>query len=223
MIVLALDTATPDTVVGLAGAGDVVALSHRPNSGERPGHASELLVLATQALASAGIEWADVDRIGVGVGPGTFTGLRIGVATARALAQSSGAQLVAVSTLEALAVGAAFHGPALACLDARRGEAFTGAWEVDVCVHPAAATRPEALAALVADGWLAVGDGALKFRTELEGAGARVPSDDDLRHHVGGAALCSLAAVAPVVAREALVPDYVRAPDAQETAHRGTG
>jgi tRNA threonylcarbamoyladenosine biosynthesis protein TsaB len=145
------------------------------------------------------------------------------VATARALAQSSGAQLAAVSTLRALAAGASSDGPVLACLDARRGEAFTAGWDAGVCVLRPAATRPDALAALVAGGWLAVGDGARKFRDVLEAAGADVPPDDDVRHHVDGAVLCALAEAAPAVAREALVPDYVRAPDAQETAQREKG
>ncbi len=106
----------------------------------------------------------------------------------------------------------------LACLDARRGEAFTAGWRDGAAVHPPAATRPEALAALVGPGWLAVGDGAIRFRTELEAAGASVPADDDARHRVGGPALLALAAIAAPVDRDALVPHYVRAPDAQERA-----
>jgi len=213
MIVLAFDTATPDTVVAL---GPDIELRHSPGDDERPGHASQLLALCRAALERAGLEWSDVERIGVGVGPGTFTGLRIGVATARALAQSCGAQLVAISTLEALAAGAAGDGPVLACLDARRGEAFTAAWRGGAAVQAPAATRPEGLASLVGDGWLAVGDGALRFRAQLETAGASVPDADDPRHRVGGAALHALALAAAPVDRDALVPDYVRAPDARE-------
>lgn len=218
MIVLALDTATPDTVVGLAGAGEEIALRHTPAPGARPAHATALLALAERALARAGLDWPDLDRIGVGVGPGSFTGLRIGVATARALSQSSGAALAAVSTLQALATGADAAGPVLACLDARRGEAFTAGWQAGSPVHAAAATRPDDLAALVAAGWLAVGGGAVRFRGELEAAGATVAPDDDPRHHVSGAVLCALAAVAEPVDRDVLVPDYVRDPDAKERA-----
>jgi tRNA threonylcarbamoyladenosine biosynthesis protein TsaB len=220
MIVLAIDTATADTVVGLAGPGlGPVALRDEPAAGERPGHARELLALCDRALAQAGIGWPAVGRIGVGVGPGSFTGLRIGVATARALAQSCGAELAALSSLEALARGAdGGDAPVLACLDARRGEAFTAGWRGAALVHAAAATRPDDLAALIGPGWLALGDGALRFRAELEAGGAEVPAGADPRHHVDGAVLCALAAAAPVLDRDAIVPDYVRAPDAVERA-----
>ena len=87
--------------------GEPVELRHEPAPGERPGHAAQLLPLARRALDALGASFADVRRIGVGVGPGTFTGLRIGVATARALAQATGAEVAAVSTLEALAAAAA--------------------------------------------------------------------------------------------------------------------
>ncbi len=108
MIVLAFDTATADTAVGLLVPGAPVRTArHEPAPGERPGHAAQLLGLARQLLDDAGLDWPDVARIGVGTGPGTFTGLRIGVATARALAQAGGQELVAVGTLEALALAAA--------------------------------------------------------------------------------------------------------------------
>lgn len=236
MNVLAFDTATPDTVVGVKRAGAAaVARRHSPAPGARPGHAEELLRLARDVLAEAGLGWKDLDRIGVGVGPGTFTGLRIGVATARALAQTSGADLVGVSTLEALAREAVElagpraqaaggeaagaeprHDPVLAVLDARRGEAFAAGWRSGERVIAPVAVAPEGLAALVdTDGWLAVGDGAVKFRDRLELAGVAVPADDSPLHRVSAAALCRLARDAPLVGRDTLLPDYVRAPDAQ--------
>src|SRR6185436_18378642 len=72
-VVLGFDTATPDTVVALA-AGDAEPqeLRHTPAPGERPGHAARLLPLARTLLDRAGLAFADLDRIGVGVGPGTF-------------------------------------------------------------------------------------------------------------------------------------------------------
>src|SRR6185295_3602140 len=149
--VLGFDTATPDTVVALTTDGaEPLELRHAPAPGERPGHASQLLPLARALLDRAGLRFGDVDRIGVGVGPGTFTGLRIGVATARALAQGTGADLAAVSTLRALAAGADHDGPVLAVLDARRGEAFAAAYGgADELLAPAA-VRPAALAGLIA-------------------------------------------------------------------------
>jgi tRNA threonylcarbamoyladenosine biosynthesis protein TsaB len=222
--VLALDTATPDTVVGLlSGGGPVAERRHVPAPGERPGHVEELLGLAQELLADAGLSWPDVDRIGVGIGPGTFTGLRIGVASARALAQAAGAELVPVSTLEALSAGAGLADRAvLACLDARRGEAFVAAWRGGARLLSPAAVPPGALGAL-AGGLrtdpggprpLAAGDGAIRFREQLEPAGFEVPADGSPLHRVRADALCRLALAATPVAREALVPEYVRAPDA---------
>ncbi|MGZ4268994.1 MAG: tRNA (adenosine(37)-N6)-threonylcarbamoyltransferase complex dimerization subunit type 1 TsaB [Solirubrobacteraceae bacterium] len=214
-MILGLDTATPATVAGICGDGVTPAeRRHVPAPGERPGHVRELLPLARAVLAEAGADLAAVERIAVGVGPGTFTGLRIGIATARALAQASGAALAGVSTLRALAAAAAHDGPVLAVLDARRGEAFAAAWEGDRELLAPVAVAPEALAGLCGAGpWLAVGDGAIKFRQHL-GDAAEVPDDDDPRHAVSALAVCRLGAVAPAVDRDALVPDYVRAPDA---------
>src|SRR5690242_8330958 len=193
LIVLAFDTATADTVVGLSGAGETIELRQEPAPGERPGHAEQLLPLCRDALAQAGIGWPQVDRIGVGVGPGTFTGLRIGVATGRALAQSAGAELAPVSTLRALQANLEGSFPVL---DARRGEAFVLAGDEPRAV------RPDELAAL-AGGRIAIGDGALRYADRLE----RVAQDPEL-HHLRGAALCELAADGRTIAREELLPDY---------------
>lgn len=229
-MLLALDTATPATVVGVARLdGALIAQRrHDPAPGERPGHTPMLLTLAAAALDEAGAAWDEVVRIGCGVGPGTFTGLRIGVATARALGQGLGAQLVPISTLHALALAALEDdprgpvegggGPVLAVLDARRGEAFVAAYDGagDELMAPAA-WRPERLgeAAALADGpWRAVGDGAVRFRAQLEDAGIAVPADDAPLHRVAADALCRLAAAGMPVERDALVPQYVRAPDA---------
>lgn len=222
MIVLALDTATAATVVGVARDGELLARGrHDPAAGERPGHVDRLLPLCAAALQEAGLRFADVDRIAAGVGPGTFTGLRIGVAAARALAQASGAELAAVSTLEALAAAAEHDGPVLPCIDARRGELFVAAFRGGARLAPPSAVRPEGLADAVSGApgpWLACGDGAVRSRDRLEAAGAVVPDDADARHAVDAAALCRLAATAPAVGRDALVPDYVRPPDATPRA-----
>ena len=225
--VLGFDTATPDTVVGLLADGaEPLELRHAPAPGERPGHISQLLPLAQALLDRAGLTFADVGRIGVGVGPGTFTGLRIGVATARALAQGSGADLAAVSTLRALAAGAGHDGPVLAVLDARRGEAFAAAYRGDDELIAPVAVKPAALAGLIAGRpepprtWLAVGDGALAFRDQLEPAAVTVPADGNPCHRVSAAAICRLASTSVPVARDALVPEYVRLPDAEETRRR---
>jgi tRNA threonylcarbamoyladenosine biosynthesis protein TsaB len=220
-MLLAFDTATPATVVGVARPDGTLLAErrHDPAPGERPGHGPKLLELCAEALHEAGADWRALTRLGVGVGPGTFTGLRIGVATARALAQGLRIEAVPVGTLHALALAAReTEGPVLAVLDARRGEAFVAAFAPDGTELLApAAWRPEQLPTAVglAPGrWRAVGDGAIRFRQDLEAAGVAVAADDSELHRVGAAALCRLAADGPTVERDALVPEYVRAPDA---------
>jgi tRNA threonylcarbamoyladenosine biosynthesis protein TsaB len=84
VIVLGLDTATRATAVALldTDSGEAVQRRDDPPAGARPRHTTRLMALVVEVLGAAGARWADVDRIAVGVGPGTFTGLRIGVATA---------------------------------------------------------------------------------------------------------------------------------------------
>jgi tRNA threonylcarbamoyladenosine biosynthesis protein TsaB len=232
MRLLALDTATPATTVALALADEnVLTRRHEPAPGERPGHVRELLPLALALLDEAGVGFPQLDRIAVGVGPGTFTGLRIGVATARALAHAHALPLVGVSTLRSLAAGAAetVAGSAavLAVLDARRGEAFAAAWAGPHAASEAllapAALAPEALAEAVAAlpaGVVAVGDGAVKFRTVLEAAGAVVPTDASAAHRVEAAVHARLAAGMEPTAPDAVVPAYLRLPDAELALRR---
>jgi tRNA threonylcarbamoyladenosine biosynthesis protein TsaB len=225
VIVLGFDTATPAAAVTLLD-GDAPAGArerrHEPVEGERPGHAAQLLALAHGLLDETGIGFADVDRVAVGLGPGTFTGLRIGVATARALAQSAGAELVGVSSLRALAAAAAPGAPAgtgvLAVIDARRGEVFAAGWRDGEQLLAPLALAPQALGERLRAGgetWLAVGDGALRFRSDLEAAGCLVAPDRSPYHGVAAAMLCRLALEAPqATARDLVVPDYLRPPDA---------
>ena len=107
MIVLGLDTATASTAVGLRlDDGTVLERRDDPPAGAHPGHATRLLAMIAELLGQAGSSWGELERIAVGVGPGTFTGLRVGVATARGLAHSRSIPLVGVSSLQALALGA---------------------------------------------------------------------------------------------------------------------
>jgi tRNA threonylcarbamoyladenosine biosynthesis protein TsaB len=219
MIVLAFDTATPRTAVALQldDAQEPRELVHDPAPGERPGHATQLLPLAARLLGDAGLGFRDVELLGVGVGPGTFTGVRIGVATARALAQAGGTALAGVSSLAALATGVEGR-DVLAVVDARRGEAFVAGFRDGEQVLAPAALAPEALERLAppAGGgiWLAAGDGAVRFRDALERAGATVLPDIDPAHRISAAATCRLARAAGASPREDVLPVYVRAPDA---------
>jgi tRNA threonylcarbamoyladenosine biosynthesis protein TsaB len=262
MIVVGLDTSTAATAVALRLADGLTSVARDdPPARARPGHATRLLDMLHDLLVRAGVAWSEIDRIAVGVGPGTFTGLRVGVATARGLSQSLGAELVGVSSLRALAAAAlagesidagfgepidtgagepADAGPGepvgvLAVIDARRGEAFAAAYEAGDHgdpreLVPARALPPAGLADVLAaaeqtlDGaerrWLAVGDGAVRFRDELAGAGAIVPSDESPLHLLSGAAICELGVrLAPLGVRE-IEPDYRRRPDAEVALER---
>lgn len=226
-VVLAFDTATAATVVGLATDGGVLSRRDDPPAGARPNHAERLLGLCEELLAEAGAVWGDVARIGVGVGPGTFTGLRIGVATARALAQGCGAELAPTSTLEALALGgrvreADFYPERhsyLAVLDARRAEVFTASWAPNMhrLTEPVP-IAPDRITEVIHSSyqpWLGVGDGAVRYRAQLEAAGVTVPPDDSPLHRVDGAVLTRLALAVDPAPPATLVPDYLRLPDAE--------
>jgi tRNA threonylcarbamoyladenosine biosynthesis protein TsaB len=237
MRILAFDTATGATTVALRdpAAGLELELRDDPPPGERPGHATRLLPMIAELLERAGGGWEAVERIAVGVGPGTFTGLRIGIATGRALARAREIPLVGVSSLEALAV-AADAAVVLAVIDARRGEAFAAAWrreharEQERELGPVA-LRPEALALEVARLAgesaavpLAIGDGALRFREQLELAGAEVPPAVSPLHRISAINHCRLAAGLPATSPAEVEPEYLRAPDAEiayRERHRG--
>jgi tRNA threonylcarbamoyladenosine biosynthesis protein TsaB len=221
VIVLGLDTATPSTVAGVLVGNAVFEVRDDPLPGTRPAHASRLLAAAEEALVAAGVGWHDVDRLAVGLGPGSFTGLRIGIATARAVAQGRGLPTVGVSSLDALARGATAP-LVLAAIDARRGEVFATLKQGSdpfrrVEGFEAAAYSPDALAERLRAlpvAPLAVGDGAVRFRDSLEAAGALVPPDSDGVHRLRAEHVCRLGAEGSLTDRDALLPQYLREPDA---------
>jgi tRNA threonylcarbamoyladenosine biosynthesis protein TsaB len=182
-----------------------------------PAHASELMPAVADVMARAEVGWDDLDAIAVGVGPGTFTGLRIGIATARALASAIGLPLRRVSSLAALAAG--IKAPLrLPLIDARRGELFGALYEAGERLWAPFALPPAELVERVReDGFapLAAGDGSVRFRGMLEEAGIPVAADDSQAHVVRALHVCRLAAEAPDEPPEAVLPDYLRDPDAK--------
>jgi tRNA threonylcarbamoyladenosine biosynthesis protein TsaB len=182
-----------------------------------PAHARELMPVVQQAMERAGLAFADLDAVGVGVGPGSFTGLRIGVATARALAQGAGAELRPVSSLRALAAGIDAQ-VRLPLVDARRGEVFGALYEGGEERWAPFAMAPSELVERLLEAGAparAAGDGAIRFRQLLEQAGISVEPPGSSAHVVRGLHVCRLAALAPARPPEAVVPDYLRQPDAK--------
>jgi len=222
-MILGFDTATRATTVALLDPAAGIELEERddPAAGARPRHATRLLAMVAEVLEQAGADWEGIEKIAVGVGPGTFTGLRIGVASARALARSRGLGLVGVSTLASLASGVSSEhtGPIAAVLDARRGEVFMAVWAQsgERLLDPVAISPDGAAARLseLGGGALAIGDGAVEFRSVLERAGASVPGADSSLHRVTAINHCRLAGSLEAVAPDAITPDYLRVPDAE--------
>jgi tRNA threonylcarbamoyladenosine biosynthesis protein TsaB len=192
MLILAFDTATDVATSALVSDGEVL--------GERTSRAVTLLEDVDALLRQAGTHTGDIEALAVGIGPGSFTGVRIGLATARGLALALEVPVAGVSTLEALAAGAP---GAVPVIDARRREVFVPGRVVapaDVDVEP---------------GRLYVGSGAVRYRQIFEAAGADVPPDADERHIPRARFHAELARdFGPA---EAIEPLYLRLPDADKT------
>ncbi|HEY2354821.1 MAG TPA: tRNA (adenosine(37)-N6)-threonylcarbamoyltransferase complex dimerization subunit type 1 TsaB [Gaiellaceae bacterium] len=195
MLTLAFDTATGVATSALVDGVEVL--------GERTSRAQSLLEDVDALLRQAGAHPAEIERLAVGIGPGSFTGVRIGLAAARGLALSLGVQGAGVSTLDALAAGAP---GAVPVIDAKRSEIFT------LLNREPAVFRPEELA--LEPGAVCVGDGAVRYRALLEERGAAVPPDDDERHLPRARFHAALAGEAR--AMDEIEPLYLRVPDVDQ-------
>jgi tRNA threonylcarbamoyladenosine biosynthesis protein TsaB len=196
VLTLAFDTATQVATSALVDDGEVL--------GERSSRAQTLLEDVDALLRQGGAHPRDLDVLAIGVGPGSFTGLRIGLAAAHGLALSLDVRGAGVSTLAALAAGAP---GALPVIDARRSEVFTLAGGAPVVLAPAALE--------VEPGTVCVGDGARRYRALLEEKGAVVPPDDDELHLPRARFHAQLIGeLGPV---EAIEPLYLRVPDAEQS------
>ncbi len=225
MLLCALESATE--LVGVALAEDGAVRCEIRATGRRR-HTETLLPALEAALRLDGRAMTEIAAVAVDVGPGLFTGLRVGVATAKGLAQGLGIGVVGVSSLDALAAAAAdsgWPGPVVAVIDARRGEVFAARYE-----GPGAGPSegpellgPEELARRLArprgDGpLLLVGDGARRYGELLAGEG-RVLAGVSLASPTPGAvallAGAALAGGARPEPPEAVVPSYLREADAR--------
>jgi tRNA threonylcarbamoyladenosine biosynthesis protein TsaB len=195
VLTLTLDTATPRSSCAL--------LEDSKLLGERETKAGAVLAAADALLSGAGRAAGDLDRIVCGVGPGSFTGIRIGLAVARGLALALDLPLAGVSTLAALQEGAS---GSLPVIDGSRKEVFT------LIDGEPAVIRPEDLKP--APGTLCIGDGAVRYRAVLEAAGAEVPPDSSELHLVRARFHARLATdFGPA---ELVEPLYLRIPDAEK-------
>lgn len=202
--------------------GAVVAERSQPGSRDL---AVSLLPLVRTVLADGGCSVGEVGLIAVSSGPGSFTGLRVGMSTAKGLAMATGCAVVSVPTLEALAaVAVARSGLLCPVLDARKGEVYGGVFRnrggrLQRMVADAAAT-PESFAAAVSEPCVLLGDGVEVYRQEW---GRLLPAGSELlpfaEFHPRGAVVAELGLQ---LLRDhgsedlaALVPRYCRAPEAQ--------
>lgn len=224
-LVLALDTATSETVAGIGRGGELLGERRiGPAADGRPRHGPALLV-ALQELVDQADGWGRVERIAVGIGPGSFTGIRIGVATARALAQARGLPITPVETTAALAAGIPDEAgrARLAVVDARRSEVFVALLRSgETMAAPPLVLSPEAMAATLPDarGSLAAGDGAVRFRRELEAAGIGVLADEHPAHRLSARHVCAISGSLAAGPPEDVRPLYLRRPDAERWRER---
>ena len=192
MLILAFDTATDVATSALVTDGELL--------GERASRAATLLEDVDALLRQAGMHTRDIEALAVGIGPGSFTGVRIGLSTARGLALALGVPVAGVSTLDALAAGAQ---GALPVIDARRREVFV----------PGRVLAPAELD--LEPGRLCVGNGAVRYREVLEAKGAEIPPDSDARHLPRARFHAALAR--DFGSAEEVEPLYLRLPDADKT------
>jgi tRNA threonylcarbamoyladenosine biosynthesis protein TsaB len=214
VLVFVLDTALSSASAAVVQDGQVLAKRTEPMD---RGHAERVAGLVRTMRSEAGVEFAAVTRIGVTVGPGSFTGLRVGLAFAKGLALALSVPCVGVGTLAALAKSAGTQGRIAAVLDARRGQVYLQIFEDETPL-----TQPEVLqldvaqARLDAGGPLVmIGSGATLLRPP---PGARISEVA----YIDPVALARLTASAPEPIRRP-EPLYLRAPDARTVAERAVG
>jgi tRNA threonylcarbamoyl adenosine modification protein YeaZ len=195
MLTLAFDTATSAATCALLRDGEVL--------GERTSRAVGVLAAAEQLLESAAAHPRDLTALVVGTGPGSFTGVRIGLSAARTLAFALELPLAGVSTLAALAAAAA---GAVPVVDAGRREVFT------IVDGEPAVLPPHELE--VGPGTTCVGDGAVRYRELLISRGAEVPPRDSELHLPRARFHAALAT--DFVAPDQVEPIYLRLPDAEQ-------
>jgi tRNA threonylcarbamoyl adenosine modification protein YeaZ len=208
VLVLVVDSATPAVTAALARIGAEVEVVAQRVTVDGRAHGELLAPQIDAVLAEAGATPGDLDAIVAGVGPGPFTGLRVGLVTAVALGQALARPTYGVCSLDGIGYGR--PGRVLVATDARRKEVYWAVYADGVRVSGPAVGRPEAVATEVAGVERAIGDGALKYADALG-----IPVNAE-RRYPQAAALAALAAdrVRDKAPSEPLTPLYLRRPDA---------
>ena len=220
--VLALDTATSACSVALANGGGTIA---ELNYFHGQTHSKHLAAMVAALLDVAAVRIGDVDAFAVDAGPGTFTGLRIGLATIKGLAYATGKPAVGVSSLDVLAGQAGFSSRRICCmLDARRGEVYTARYAAgNHTVEKLSAEEviaPHQAVAANTGPCLYIGSGAVAYRdviSEIAGEAARYVEGDANHLRASTVARLGLRQLrSPEAAEDAnLVPNYIRRSDAE--------
>ena len=213
MRVLVLDTALGACQAGLFDGDTPLAVLERPME---QGGMERIASLTRELMRAAGVGFDTVDRIGVTTGPGSFTGLRVGLAFAQGLGAALGRPVIGVSSLDALAASTVETGAVLAAIDARRGQVYARAFRDGAAMGAAEALALADAAALAES----LGPGL-----RLVGSGAALLADGLERPEVAPLAAPALTAIA--VLTRAADPDaapprplYLRAPDAKPPTRR---
>lgn len=226
--IVGFDTATEDTAVCAWREGEVLYESLLgPSEQGGPLHTTTLLAEVERAVAAGG-GWDTVELIAVGQGPGSFTGLRVALATAKALGLSRGLPVVGVCTLDPIGralADLAGGSERLVVTDARRGEVFSALYSPSgERLWGPRVSSPEELAGRVGEMShppVAAGSGAVRFRQQLASRGAEVPEDADPVHRIAARHICALAAARPAGGDSGpLAPIYLRPPDAERWRER---
>ncbi|CDZ26408.1 tRNA (adenosine(37)-N6)-threonylcarbamoyltransferase complex dimerization subunit type 1 TsaB [Neorhizobium galegae] len=211
MIVLAIDTAGVDCSAALYDSAAGKVLSEITETIGK-GHAERLMAVIDEALAAAGLPLKAVERVAVVIGPGSFTGIRVGVATARGLGLALGVESVGVTTLEALAVkflGEHKGQPVVVAMDAKRNEVYTQAFSA----NGEALSQPAALSPEDASE-LAKSHSAVMTGSWTEHSLGKEVAEHDGRDRFDIAVVARIAAEKPVDAQRPK-PLYLRGPDAK--------
>jgi len=229
MFILGIDTATPIASVGITRNGEVVA---EESLRERVNHTETLLPLIGRVLAQAGLTLPAIDSIGVSIGPGSFTGLRIALGTVKGFAYAMEQQVVGVPTLEALASTVReWSGLICPVLDARKGEIYAALFRCDPegrihKVLPDHVLAPQLILEQITEPCVFLGDGVEAYGELIRhSCGAMAHLLPFTTHHPRGAVIAQMAwerlQAGSADNIQSLVPAYVRPPEA--VVKRGVG